>query len=436
MASYVCLILLTVLTIQLAHDLFFRANTRGRPFPDEHVDRVAAVIQRGMEEGEDFTSVQSRLAELEAGTPFKTVMIGTSPAFPYPSTLAAEDLQRHRARGPGPRGPLCLRSLLRDGAVVGVALTFPRGPGGPHHRPDDFRKIWAASLVRSLVIATCLALLAAIPMAGHLTRPLRHLERAARRFAQGDLSARSTLRRGDEIGSLAGAFNEMADSIQRDIDTRTRLLNDVSHELATPVTTIRATAEALLDGVVPGEDQRRYLESLLRQAEHLSYLVDDVTEVARFESGEIRLEWSRFAAAEPVQEAAEAARMLGARVELTSDCDPQVSVEGDPRRILQVLQNLIGNAQHHNPPGTVIRVGCQVLTDRVVYSVEDDGPPIPAEDVERIFERFYKLDSARVRGRSGGGLGLAIVKQIVEAHHSRIRVEQGKRFSFELTRAV
>lgn len=449
--SYVGIILLTVVTVLVLHDMFIRSSMQGRHNFEDNLDHAASIVQTGVDAGTDFATVKQRLEELQTGTNTRCVVIGTGPDFPYPNFGELPVRKRHERQGgsgwrqgstgPGPGGPGFgrgpfggFRTVVHNGTAVALVMSYPVGPPQHGRHPDDFRNIWAVSLMRSIVIATCLTLLAALPLAGHLTRPLRHLEKVARRFALGNLTARADLQRGDEIGSLAGAFNEMADSIQHDIETRTRLLNDVSHELATPVTTIRATLEGLLDGVVPVEDQRRYLESLLKQAEHLSYLVDDVTEVARFESGDIRLEWGRFSACEPAQEAVEAARLMGAPVELGVACDPRVTVEGDPRRLLQVLQNLIGNAQHHNPPGTAIRVGCQALTDRVVYTVEDDGPPIPEHEAERIFERFYKLDSARSRGRGGGGLGLAIVKQIVEAHHSRIRVEGGKRFVFELQR--
>ncbi len=434
-ASYVGIILLTVVTVLVVHDMFMRSSMLGRHNFEDNLDHAAAIVQSGVDAGTDFATVQRRLNDLDAQTGWRTVIIGTSQKFPYPNVGQIPVPKKREGHGPrGPRGPFGMRVVVREGTVVALAMEYPVGPPQQVRHPDDFRHVWAVSLMRSLAIATCIALLAAVPLAGRLTRPLRHLEKVARRFALGNLTARADLQRGDEIGSLAGAFNEMADSIQHDIETRTRLLNDVSHELATPVTTIRATLEGLLDGVVPAEEQRRYLESLLKQAEHLSYLVNDVTEVARFESGDIRLEWRRFSACEPAHEAVEAARLMGAPVELSVACDSRVSVEGDPRRLLQVLQNLIGNAQHHNPPGTAIRVGCHALADRVVYSVEDDGPPIPDHEAERIFERFYKLDSARSRGRGGGGLGLAIVKQIVEAHHSRIRVEGGKRFVFELQR--
>lgn len=456
-ASYVGIILLTVVTVLVVHDMFMRSSMRGHHDFEDNLDRAAAIVQSGVDAGTDFQTIKRRLDELDTRTATRCVVIGTGPDFPYPNIGELPSTRPHRGHGwpghperrepspgagggPGPGGPGFgrgpfggIRTVVHGGATVALVLSYPVGP--PQHRhPDDFRHVWAVSLMRSIAIATCLALLAALPLAGHLTRPLRHLEKVARRFAQGNLTARADLHRGDEIGSLAGAFNEMADSIQHDIETRTRLLNDVSHELATPVTTIRATLEGLIDGVVPAADHRRYLESLLKQAEHLSFLVDDVTEVARFESGDIRLEWGRFSACEPAQEAVEAAQLRGAPVEFTTVCDSTVAVEGDPRRLLQVLQNLIGNAQHHNPPGTAIRVGCQALADRVIYSVEDEGPPIPDHEAERIFERFYKLDSARSRGRGGGGLGLAIVKQIVEAHHSQIRVEGGKRFVFELQR--
>jgi len=430
-ASYVGIILLIVATVMVVHDLFMRNNPRGRMIALEHLAVVSPVAQTALDEKVSAPELEHRLAAVDAMTPFRTVLVGVQG---YPSekfTLLADDAARLRAgediygvlgtRFPGARGPFAMRGVSVDGQLVGAVLTY-------HVVPNlNWGQLFGETLLRSLAIATTLALAASLLLAGHLTRPLRHLEQVARRFAGGDLDARAGLRRSDEIGTLAASFDEMADGLQRNIETRTRLLHDVSHELATPVTTIRATAEALLDGVVAPEEQRRYLESLLRQAEHLSHLVNDVTEVARFESGQIALEVGRFAAREPLEAAAETARVQDWPLEVTT-CEG--SAEGDPRRIFQVLQNLIANAQAHNPPGTRIRAACQVVGDRVRYSVEDDGPPIPAAEQERIFERFYKVDASRTR--KGGGLGLSIVRQIVEAHHSRIRLEKGKRFVFEL----
>lgn len=432
MASYVGIILLTVVTVMVGHDLFMRNHPRGKQIALEHLDSVWPLVQDAVNQRMPPVQLEHRLASRDSMTPFRTVLLDV-PGYPdtYKFPMNPDDKSRLAAghdvfgslgtRFPGARGPFRMRGLHSDGKLTGAVLTY-------HVVPDsNWNNIFAESLLRSLGIATLLALAAALPMAGNLTRPLRHLERVARRFASGDLNARADLHRSDDIGTLATTFDEMADGLQHNIETRTRLLNDVSHELATPVTTIRATAEALLDGVVAKGEERRYLESLLRQAEHLSHLVNDVTEVARFETGQIALEVARFPAREPLEAVAETSRVQGWPLTL-SVCEG--SAEGDARRIFQVLQNLIANAYAHNPPGTQIRATCQVVGDRVRYTVEDDGPPIPEAERERIWDRFYKVDTARTS--RGSGLGLAIVKQIVEAHHGRIRLEDGKRFTFDL----
>lgn len=320
---------------------------------------------------------------------------------------------------------------LEDGqsAVVAYAVRM-KAPLGKNVLSWIVHSLWMA-----LLPAAGLALL----VARHLVHPIETLQEATARVARGDYSARSPYAgRSDELGAMCRDFDRMAEKLETDYQIRTRLLGDISHELGTPVTTLRVTAEALLDGLVQEPDDLQTCHrSILRQVEHLSYLVSDVTELARYETGKVSMVRRPFPALDPLGQACDSARMTayqrGSYLEMEGDAGGQAI--GDPRRLLQVLKNLIHNAIDHNPEGTRVWASCRREGDQMVYRVEDDGPPIPVEQRDAIFERFTKLDLSRPRGPGGGGLGLSIVREILGAHGSRVQVidtVRGKAFRFTL----
>lgn len=332
-------------------------------------------------------------------------------------------------------GPFVAMPIFVDHTYLGAIVVT-------HDRPDLLGALLNAveSIFEALLLALVLASGLAFVLAKNLTRPIARMEQIAAEFARGNLTVRSELERPDELGALARAFDGMAAEIESHIETRTRLLSDVSHELGTPVSTIQATVEAILDGVVEPEETESYLQSLLSQLQHLSHIVNDVTELARFESGQILMAKTSFEASLPLKRATDAARALayqkGVSIEHL-ELEGVSEVVGDLQRLTQVLQILLLNAVHHNPPGTRI-VASLLNTERGVrYLVRDDGPPISEIDQQRLFERFYKASESRTRGDSGSGLGLAIAKQILDGHGANLILQSsasGKTFSFQLDR--
>jgi signal transduction histidine kinase len=211
----------------------------------------------------------------------------------------------------------------------------------------------------------------------------------------------------------------------------------VAHELRTPLTNIRGYLEALRDGVV--EPERTVIDSLHEEAMLLSHLVDDLQELSLAEAGGLTLERQPVVLADVVDRAIGAVRPraeaegIALRVDLSEDL-PLVDV--DPRRIGQVLRNLLDNGLTHTGPGGEIVVNAHAENEWVEVSVRDTGAGIAVEDLPYVFERFYRADRSRSRATGGAGLGLAIAKQLVEAHGGRIEVEseigRGTRFTFTL----
>ncbi len=444
--SHLAVLLLAVGVTVAANYFFFRKGFDQRMLEETRARAGQAAAALVSVPNEDFARRHEALDALSAAAPVKFSLVPLSapsregPGF-FHFPLAEDQLAVLRqgqsvsgeidADRPGlGQGHFCA-TPLDDGrtAVVAYAVRM-KAPLGKNVLS------WIGhSLGMALLPAAALALL----LARHLVHPIETLQEATARVAQGDYSARSPYAgRSDELGAVCRDFDRMAEKLQTDYQIRTRLLGDISHELGTPVTTLRVTAEALLDGLVQQpEDLQTCHRSILRQVEHLSYLVSDVTELARYETGQVRMAHRPFAAYDPLSQACDSARLTayqrGSNVEIEGAACGQAM--GDPRRLLQVLKNLIHNAIDHNPEGTTVWASCQREGDDVVYCVEDDGPPIPVGQREAIFERFTKLDLSRPRGPGGGGLGLSIVREILEAHGSRVQVidtPRGKAFRFTL----
>ena len=329
------------------------------------------------------------------------------------------------------------------------------------------------SLNRTLLLIAIIAGLGAVLLTLGLSRrifaPVEALTAAARRMEAGDLNQRVEITSDDEIGDLARAFNGMADGLARFEELRRQLVTDVAHELRTPLTNIRGYLEALRDGVV--EPENHVIDSLYEEAMLLNHLVDDLQELSLAEAGQLRLERQPVALADVVDQAVQALhpRAEAERVVLQIDLPEDLPlVDVDPRRIGQVLRNLLENGLTHTSPGGEIgitaRVACpepseamdsskgsvlssskggdlSLLRGRridqwIEVGVRDTGTGIAAEDLPYVFERFYRADKSRSRATGGAGLGLAIARQLVEAHGGRIEVEstpgQGTQFTFTL----
>lgn len=290
-----------------------------------------------------------------------------------------------------------------------------------------------------LAFAAVISLAFAYVIAGVLTGELRQLARAAGRLAAGDLSVRIAAGGRDEIAQVAGAFDNMAEQLEESFGReraleagRRELITAVSHDLRTPLATTRAMVEALADRVVTDpEDVQRYLGLILQETQHLSRLIDDLFELSQIDSGAVRLRLMPIGIAELVSEtvAAYQAPALESGVELEEDVTDglfSTRIEADPERLQRVLRNLLDNALRHTPRGGRIRVQAGTESDSVQVSVNDSGPGVPPDDLERIFDRFYRGEPSRRREDgtgAGSGLGLAIARGLVQAHRGRIWAE-------------
>ena len=319
---------------------------------------------------------------------------------------------------------MSIRAQLAVLAVAAVCLPIAVvvGSGLVMFGMHDERTFWLV-----VVVATVCALAGALLLGQQILRPLDGLRDASKRLAGGDLSARAKESGPRELMELGASFNEMAANLEQLFDARRELVAWASHDLRTPLASLRAMVEALEDGLA---EPAEYLPAIKAQTQILSGLVEDLFELARIDSGALALELQEASLAELVSSCVEA---LESRV--TGDHVVTVA----PDKVQRVLLNLLSNAVRHARPDGAVSIAVETDTDRVVVSVEDDGNGFPPGSSERMFERFWRADDSRTRASGGAGLGLAIAQGLVQAHGGTIWAENrlggGARVAFTLPRA-
>jgi len=253
-------------------------------------------------------------------------------------------------------------------------------------------------------------------LARTLTRPLRELTAATRAVAEGDLGLTVPVRSKDELGKLTASFNRMSEELARSTSIRRQMTADIAHELRTPISIILGHADAVHDRVLPPTQET--FDIIRDEACRLERLVEDLRTLSRADAGELALSRLEDAAAAYHPLALE--RGIEVRREIAPDL-PEVYV--DPDRMAQVLGNLLSNALRYTLKGGSVTLAASLLENEVEIRIQDTGPGIGAEDIQHVFDRFYRADKSRQRDSGGLGLGLAIAKSIVENHGGRIWAE-------------
>ena len=289
---------------------------------------------------------------------------------------------------------------------------------------NDVIAAWAKSLPR-MFIAGGVAMLSGVVVAGLLarrvTKPILQMTRASRAMAKGDFTQRIDVHGHDEIAVLGSAFNEMAAQVDRSRRAMRQLVADVSHDLKTPLTSIQGFSQALVDGL-PGDPQEAGAV-INDEADRIRLLVDDLLYLSEIESGALRLDLDPVDIDALVEGSVRRFRFQAeeAQVALVTDLRGD-RIRADGRRIEQVLANLIDNAIRFAPADSEVRVSSRRVARGVLVEVHNGGQPIPLDQVERVFDRFYQVDGARSTGRHRG-LGLSIVQELVQAHGGTVAVQ-------------
>ncbi len=434
-----------VVSLLIAQSAIFNMMLARRAFPGRAPNNVVAIVAA------DLSSALAQDPSLDVGAFLTREYGGLQPAYalmkngaigsnrtsPLDSevrrsaegVLAARDLRREGAEPRLTVPPFVMAPIQVAGELRGIVVLPPAPAPNPLAR--DVGRLLSVPGTGLLVLAT---MAAAIFIFEPSRRRLKSLQQASRRLGAGDLSARVTVTGTDEVADVAAAFNSMAaDLAARDEALRAaerlrkQMLADVSHELKTPLTAMLGYVETLHmeDRSMDAETRERYFTTLERETYRLDRIVKDLLDLARFENGVGDLEVRDFAARRLFDHVVERYHQDIQRHALTVDIsvsDDADQIVGDPGRIEQVIDNLFGNALKHTPDGGRIELSARAEGGQAILEVTNSGAGISSEHIGNVFERFYKVDQARVSGTEGSGLGLSIAKAIVERHGGRIGV--------------
>ena len=315
--------------------------------------------------------------------------------------------------------------IILDDELAGY-LFFPPGDPreyfGSHPVLTSIDLLLIYSALGSLVLALVLGLV----LSRTLSRPLQELSSAAQRAATGDLSQQVEITSRDEIGVLAQSFNQMMEDLERLMASRRQMTADIAHDLRTPISVILGHAEGVHDGVI--EPSRETFEIVRDEALRLERLVRDLRDLSMADVGELSLEMKPLSPAWMIEQVEKTALPMMAEKSLSLEVnlgDQLPDVMADPDRILQVLRNVMDNAIRYTPEGGQVRLSANEVDQGafVQFNVVDGGSGVADEELDQIFNRFYRTDPSRRRDQEGSGLGLAIARSITEQHGGEIWAE-------------
>ncbi|WP_412839800.1 sensor histidine kinase [Bacillus paranthracis] len=297
--------------------------------------------------------------------------------------------------------------------------------------------------VYALIIVFLVIILLSFYYSKIIVKPLIKMNRVTKKMANFDFSEKLPVTADDEIGGLSGSINTLSvnlkdridrlnvanTKLQQDIErerqlekTRKEFISGVSHELKTPLSVIRSFAEGIKDGV--SKDTTYYTDVILEETENMNRLIVEMLELAKLESGTYKLDMTTFSIGELIQQVYTKLlfSMEEKHLQVNIDVDPSIFVKANRSRIEQVVVNLLSNAIRYTPDGEKIQVSVIEMEDTVKVEIENTGNPIPEDSLEKIWDRFYRLDASRSRHTGGTGLGLSIVKNILDLHHAEYGV--------------
>lgn len=297
-----------------------------------------------------------------------------------------------------------------------------------HVSPTTTHQMFIHAVHRYLVWATLAALGLAIMLSFLLLKrvlgPLMQMIDITKKIAQGDYSAKVPVRSQDEVGQLARAFNQMADSLKKVEQLRKTMVLDVAHELRTPLTNMKGYLEALLDGVLPPSSEN--LESLQEETGRLVRLVEDLLRLAKADTARATLQKEEIQIADLILQELDSflPRFQAKKISVETHFQPGMNrLWGDSDKLAQVISNLLQNAWQYTPSGGTFCISSEPCPKGLKIIFGNTGSEIAAKDIPFIFERFYRGEKSRSREHGGAGIGLAIVKELIEAHDGQVGAE-------------
>ena len=330
------------------------------------------------------------------------------------------------------------KALLEDGVATHVIrffvdVTEARGAVGM-----AYMEVILVSL-----IAVLISVIAVYYTTTRLTRPFMEINEIVQKYSKGDYNVRIPISSIEEATQLAISFNTMADQLKDLEATRRSFVANVSHELRSPLTSMKGFLEAMQDGTIGPDEYEKYIGIVLSETKRMAVMVNDLLDLARIESGKTALKLEIFDINELIRRTLITfeARIYEHHMEVdVKFAQEQYYVEADSAQISQVLRNIIDNAIKYSPDDSKLRIATYAMKREIYVSIQDNGQGIPEQDIPHVFDRFYKVEKAHTPSKqSGTGLGLSIVKRIIDQHNQTITLKsakgKGSTFTFTLKRA-
>ncbi len=426
---------ITVVLVAIVAYAVLRSELRGQvdqALQTQYTQVLRTVRSEGIARARGYDLPTPSLRAGDPSGPVQLIAPGGAVIFRTPGAdLAVPVDEADRALANGVGGRVVLRDIRSPDGVHLRVLTVAFADGGAIQVARSLANVddtlGRLQLVLILLCAggTLLAAFFGRLFGRQVIQPVTELTAAAEHITRtDDLGRRIEVRSDDEVGQMAQRFNAMLDALERSrralddsVHSQRQLVADASHELRTPVTSLRTNIEVLLaeDGELPADDRTRLLEDVRAETEELTALITDVIELARGDEPLQGVDDVRFD--DVVAEAVARARRRRPRTTFNAEVEPTV-VEGLSERLGRAVDNLLDNAAKHAPDDTVV----DVVLRGAQLTVRDRGPGIPAAERPHVFDRFFRGSDAR--GRPGSGLGLAIVRQVAESHGGSIVVEE------------
>ena len=307
------------------------------------------------------------------------------------------------------------------GNVLGTVFTVSSGD-----TVDALWRTFAGLLVMTALVVLMISFVATSVTTMRQIKPIREMAQATRCYAEGDFDIRmNDYGRDDEIGELAASFNNMAERLQQTERQRREFIANISHELKTPMTTIAGYTDGILDGTIPPENEKQYLQIIANESRRLSRLVRRMLDVSQLQAMDPLRNGNHFDICESMRRVliSMEKKINDRHLDVEADIpDEPILVLGDNDMITQVLYNLLENAAKFAREGSTLYLGVTMMDGKARVTVRNVGDTIPAEELPLLFERFHKSDKSRSEDKDGYGLGLYIVKTILQQHKEDISV--------------
>ena len=305
-----------------------------------------------------------------------------------------------------------------DGATLGLVLAVMNSA--------NFMEMWRSFIAlffMTSAIILVISFVASFVTSMRQIQPITEMVKATRAYADGNFDVRMQETGSGEVGELATAFNAMADSLQETERQRRDFIANVSHELKTPMTTIAGYTDGILDGTIPPEKERQYLQIISDESRRLSRLVRRMLDISQIQNQEMKKEEFDLCESARIALLSMEQKIMSRGLDVDAEIpEDSVMVQGDRDLITQVMYNLLENAAKFAAPSSTLYLGLTVNGEKAYVTVRNQGQTIPAEEIPLLFERFHKSDKSRSEDKDGYGLGLYVVKTILAQHKERITV--------------